>query len=785
MSDNLKSALIRIRHNSTSTVVGSGFVIDLTAKTAMTCAHVIASASSKTDDVSLEGMTVKIDFPYLNPGVLYEAEVIKSFPKKENEIGDVAILQLTEELPARLEATKLVVADSYDGNEFKAIGFPRSFEEAGRWVDGYLQDELVNKKLQAIGKSELGYFVEYGFSGSPVFDKKHGGVIGMIVQVDSDPSVRVAFIVPVAAISDLYPELKFSDFRSAKDKLENRHIFISYSHDDSEDYAKRLHDDLELRGIPAWLDVVDIKDGMDWNRAIDEGLRNARAVVVILTPGSTLSFHVQSEWNDAISRFAPVIPLLFEDCNIPRLLNALNFIDFRENYANSLAEFISKLETLEDRHINYLENILNGYLEAQATSKDKQKFQDKIDKIRETISTLSGNSSDAIAQTIKEKRQRIAIELEKEQKRLTQLSKDRKALSAQRVVGQRIMDVSSYFRDRDAQRRQVGELLAKPDTRLISVIGQGGIGKTAMVSKILSEIEVGTWPYTDDKLEADGIIYLSTRTKGITLERIFLDCAEMLGGEDEKILRQIWTSSLDLDERINQLLMRLRDGLYIILLDNMEDLLNNEHKLQDDELLTFFKLSLQTPNNAKLLLTTREAIQFPDIAARFDNHVLMRDGLPEDDAIEVLRDLDPNNKLGIRDADEVLLREVARKVRGVPRALEVIASILTYDPFTNLEQLIKNDELFTRKEFVERLVRENYRRLDNDSRRVMEALAILGKPVPMVAVDFLLEPFMPGIDTRSILTKLINTYAVNFDRSSQLVSLHPIDRDYIYSQIPS
>ena len=42
---------------------------------------------------------------------------------------------------------------------------------------------------------------------------------------------------------------------------------------------------------------------------------------------------------------------------------------------------------------------------------------------------------------------------------------------------------------------------------------------------------------------------------------------------------------------------------------------------------------------------------------------------------------------------------------------------------------------------------------------------------------------MPSISVRVVLNRLIQNTAVQFDRYRKIASLHPMDRDYIYSQI--
>ena len=82
------------------------------------------------------------------------------------------------------------------------------------------------------------------------------------------------------------------------------------------------------------------------------------------------------------------------------------------------------------------------------------------------------------------------------------------------------------------------------------------------------------------------------------------------------------------------------------------------------------------------------------------------------------------------------------------------------------------------------LIEENYRRLTIDARRVMDALAVLRRPVPIVAVDYLLEPFAPGLDVPELVMELVAWNIVNEDFHSGVVWLHPVDQDYAYSQLP-
>jgi tetratricopeptide (TPR) repeat protein len=158
-------------------------------------------------------------------------------------------------------------------------------------------------------------------------------------------------------------------------------------------------------------------------------------------------------------------------------------------------------------------------------------------------------------------------------------------------------------------------------------------------------------------------------------------------------------------------------------------------------------------------------------------------GLPEDDATDLLRGLDHEGLLGLRDAPEAELRWGVQRVHGVPRALGAIASILSNDPTLTHRRLVADDLLFE-GEVLENLVAEQYRRLTAPQRVVVEALAIFGHPVPEVAVRYLLAPFDAQLDIRAVLSVLVRAMTVRFDRETDAYDLHPLDQAYAYARIP-
>jgi tetratricopeptide (TPR) repeat protein len=411
---------------------------------------------------------------------------------------------------------------------------------------------------------------------------------------------------------------------------------------------------------------------------------------------------------------------------------------------------------------------------AQCQAANPTRFQSQIDTLRERLAKWD--------KRIKRQRERISegLDVQRQQLAAQRAQREKRRL---RVVGAPPLDVTDYFKDRREDLRRLGQLLSEPTTRLVSVIGHGGMGKTALACKILRDLERQRWSHAEHDVTIDGIIYLSTRTTGISLERLFLDCAKLLEDEERERLRTVWTNpQLKTADKITRLLQTLRQGRYVILLDNLEDLLDDQGRFTDEELWLFFEQDLLRAPGTQLVVTTRIPLALRREIMRFDQKVELLEGLPLEEGVALLRELDPNGEYGLRDTSEAQLRKAVELTHGVPRALEVLAGILANDPFATLDEVLET--FYTHEDVVRALIEEHYKRLDRETQRVIDALAVFKKPVPPLAVDFFLEQFEPGVDVPSIMQRLVHANIVSVNRATKAVTLHHIDQDYAYNQLP-
>ena len=76
-------------------------------------------------------------------------------------------------------------------------------------------------------------------------------------------------------------------------------VFISYSRKDYY-FAESLAFHLLNRNVPVWLDVKDLKPGVDWERDLEAAVAAASSVILVGSPGAFKSVNVCNEWQRAV-----------------------------------------------------------------------------------------------------------------------------------------------------------------------------------------------------------------------------------------------------------------------------------------------------------------------------------------------------------------------------------------------------------------------------------------------------------------------------------------------------
>jgi len=129
-------------------------------------------------------------------------------------------------------------------------------------------------------------------------------------------------------------------------------IFISYAHDDRA-VAERLARSLIEQGQDVWWDQWEIAAGDSLIRKIfAEGIANAEAFVILLSPTSVGSKWVQEELDAATVRriddLTRVIPVLVDDVPAPMALRTLRWVDLKKDFdagVRSIVNAVNRVST--------------------------------------------------------------------------------------------------------------------------------------------------------------------------------------------------------------------------------------------------------------------------------------------------------------------------------------------------------------------------------------------------------------------------------------------------------
>ncbi|MGW6194816.1 tetratricopeptide repeat protein [Kribbella sp. NPDC055110] len=404
----------------------------------------------------------------------------------------------------------------------------------------------------------------------------------------------------------------------------------------------------------------------------------------------------------------------------------------------------------------------------------------------EQLGALVERSLHDLAQT----RLRIASGIEREQ-RPPKLAR----LRGSKFVNPAPTTAPSWFQDRRVETRQLAEFLFEPGMRLVTVIGRAGVGKTAMVCRLLKGLEAGLIPGLDDEdaelasMTVDGIVYLSQNGRHpVGYPHLIGDLLRLMPADDAKRIEALYQDPHNPPGQVMSAILEAfpAGGRVVVLLDNLESVMDIQREaLTETALHEALVAVLRAPEHGVKVIATTQVppTELGRVQPGAQHPLRLEEGLEPEDAAVVLRALDRDGKLRLRNAPEAKLAALRERTRGFPRALEAVKAILASDPSLTVADLLENTRGITSDEVVEVLVGEAYEGLDPLAQRVMQALSVYPTAVSAVAVDYLLQPYNPTINSAPILTRLVRSELVRHDSGQYY--LHPVDCDYAISRIPA
>lgn len=119
-------------------------------------------------------------------------------------------------------------------------------------------------------------------------------------------------------------------------------IFLSYDIQDL-DFVTELIKILNLKEIEVWDKHRDIGPGKRRDSIIEDVLNDAEIIVFVLSKSSVESKELQEEVAFAFNEHKNVVSILLEECEIPRRLKRIQFIDMSTDIKSGTEELLSTL----------------------------------------------------------------------------------------------------------------------------------------------------------------------------------------------------------------------------------------------------------------------------------------------------------------------------------------------------------------------------------------------------------------------------------------------------------
>ena len=310
--------------------------------------------------------------------------------------------------------------------------------------------------------------------------------------------------------------------------------------------------------------------------------------------------------------------------------------------------------------------------------------------------------------------------------------------------------------------------LADDTTRLIGITGLGGFGKSTLAAKI----------YEDESTEFEKKFWADV-TRKVTFTELARRILLQLEIPKESV-EAIPELSL-----VGKLVNQLREGKYLLVIDNLESLLKEDGQWSDNIYKEFFQAWFDFGGKSKILVTTRERPQLREIKSQWRSLL----GLQATEGASLLK------TLGILGTDAEL-EEFVEKAQGYPLILKLVAGFLREEEELNPQisylqkhgladasQLLTEDKLKGVHRGVDIWMRQvfdaSFNRLSDKLQRLILNISVYRVPFNLAAASAQLpDEEVSEHDLRQVVRRSLLQEELDED-GEKFYQFHPLLWEYI------
>jgi tetratricopeptide (TPR) repeat protein len=556
--------------------------------------------------------------------------------------------------------------------------------------------------------------------------------------------------------------------------------FISYSSADGSDFAHWLYE--ELRGgvppVDPWIDVEKLPPGYSYSFSVDEAIGGCDLLLAVVSRDSTASPGMDRELLRAERYNKPLVPLrIHREAGLPFPLEGRRPIDFSANRPAAMERLCRLLDRLMssqgvlDRlreELRSARHELAGATDSQRRriQRDIERLEKRIAKRRQAADDFAPNRSHKLGDATRDRPGKPA-------------SKRTAARPGTRYINELPSVLTIKFLDRKLETEQLQDTLGNDLIRLVTVCGSDGVGKTMMVAELLRKLG-------SRRERPSAVIWLRAHGARPVSAAVLLADLGKAAPKPEDVEPLLENPELTVVQKLDAVLGILGKDRIVVAIDNLEDLIDaDSEEFRDAELDRLLRrLAIRGHHRVKVILVGQ--MEPSPLLQRVSGNVerLRLDaGLRPPHTQRLLRRFDEDGTVGLLDAPDARLVHAGRLVDGHPRALEAIYTVLSHDRNRSLELLLEDMEAKASpdqvRDFLIGLVHDQ---LDQVERRVVQALAVYGRPVPADAVEYLLRPYLNGLASLPVFEQLLAERTIRHD--GERYYLPSADRLRVLRRIP-